>query len=167
MLKVVSGSKEYNIELEEQYEQGIINGQLFQWNVSDISEGRFSIIRDNKSYEAEVAEIDLNAKTMRIKVNNTEHLLQIKDRFDELLEKMGMNGAGAGQVKEIKAPMPGLVLEIQIKVGDEVAEGDALLVLEAMKMENVIKSPTSGKVKSIEAKKSKAVEKNEVLIKFE
>ena len=62
--------------------------------------------------------------------------------------------------------MPGLVLEVQIKAGEQVEEGDTLLVLEAMKMENMIKSPTSGMVKSVKVKKSMVVEKNEVLIIF-
>ena len=63
--------------------------------------------------------------------------------------------------------MPGLVLSIMVRVGDSVKKGQGLMVLEAMKMENIIKSPSDGIVKSIYIKKSDAVEKNQVLIKFE
>ncbi|MNR65826.1 2-oxoglutarate carboxylase large subunit [compost metagenome] len=69
-------------------------------------------------------------------------------------------------MKEIKAPMPGLVLNVMVQEGQEVGKGDNLLVLEAMKMENIIKSPDSGIVKKILITKGDKVEKNEVLIQF-
>jgi biotin carboxyl carrier protein len=62
--------------------------------------------------------------------------------------------------------MPGMVLKILITEGDQVKKGDALLVLEAMKMENIIKSPADGLVKKINAVQGTAVEKNQVLIQF-
>jgi biotin carboxyl carrier protein len=71
------------------------------------------------------------------------------------------------KVNEVKAPMPGLVLNILVEPGQEISKGDGLFVLEAMKMENIIKSPTDAIVKSIEVEKGIAVEKNQVLVKFE
>ena len=62
--------------------------------------------------------------------------------------------------------MPGLVLSVLVTEGDEVKKGDNLLVLEAMKMENMIKSPTDGIIKKIEIKQGNKVEKNELLISF-
>ena len=100
-------------------------------------------------------------------MNNQEVTVAIEDRFDALLHQLGMDNMNNQKVNEVKAPMPGLVLNIMIKPGDSVSKGDGLLVLEAMKMENIIKSPTDGVVKSIEVEQSIAVEKNQVLIKFE
>jgi biotin carboxyl carrier protein len=80
---------------------------------------------------------------------------------------MGFDISSSKMIDEIKAPMPGLILEINVKVGQEVKENDALLILEAMKMENVLTSPRSGFIKSISAKKSDSVEKNQLLIEFE
>ena len=77
-----------------------------------------------------------------------------------------MDNLAAAKVNEIKAPMPGLVLDIRVAEGDEVKKGDSILVLEAMKMENIIKSPTDGIIKKINVKKGIAVEKNQVLIHF-
>ena len=68
---------------------------------------------------------------------------------------------------ELKAPMPGKVLDIMVTAGGSVVKGDGVLVLEAMKMENVIKSPADGVIKRIAVVKNQAVEKNEVLIEFE
>jgi biotin carboxyl carrier protein len=62
--------------------------------------------------------------------------------------------------------MPGLVLEVRVKVGDTVKKGDPLLVLEAMKMENILKSPADGIIQKVHVQKSAAVEKNQTLINF-
>jgi biotin carboxyl carrier protein len=83
-----------------------------------------------------------------------------------LLKSLGFDDLNAKKVNEIKAPMPGLVLDVRVSEGDTVKKGDAILVLEAMKMENIIKSPTDGIIKKINVKKGVAVEKNQVLINF-
>ncbi|MEJ0056943.1 MAG: acetyl-CoA carboxylase biotin carboxyl carrier protein subunit [Bacteroidota bacterium] len=89
-----------------------------------------------------------------------------RDKFDILLEKMGMNASAAGKVNVIKAPMPGLIIDLRVKAGDTVNAGDPLLVLEAMKMENIIKAPGEGVVKQVKVKKGDTVEKGQLLIEF-
>jgi biotin carboxyl carrier protein len=69
-------------------------------------------------------------------------------------------------VKEIKAPMPGLVLKLLVKEGDTVKKNDPVLILEAMKMENVIKSPGDATVSKIHAQEKTAVEKGQLLVSF-
>jgi biotin carboxyl carrier protein len=80
---------------------------------------------------------------------------------------MGFEVGAVKKVNDIKAPMPGLILEIKINIGQEVKENDVLLILEAMKMENVLTSPRDGVIKSISVKKGDAVDKNHLLIVFE
>ena len=77
-----------------------------------------------------------------------------------------MNNGSAGKVNHIKAPMPGLIIDLRVKEGDTVKPGDALLILEAMKMENMIKASAESVVKSVKVKKGDSVEKNQVLIEF-
>jgi len=77
-----------------------------------------------------------------------------------------MNASVAGSLKEIKAPMPGLILDLKVAPGDQVQKGDVLLILEAMKMENSIKSPGDGVVKEVKVSLKQSVEKNQVLIQF-
>jgi biotin carboxyl carrier protein len=110
--------------------------------------------------------VDLQAKTLQIRLGHKTTTLQLKDRFDLLLEKMGMNAAGSGSLKEIKAPMPGLILDLKVAPGDVVKKGDVVLILEAMKMENSIKSPGDGVVKEVKVSLKQSVEKNQVLIQF-
>jgi biotin carboxyl carrier protein len=91
----------------------------------------------------------------------------LQDKYAELLETMGMNHSTKNSIPALKAPMPGMVLDILIKVGDQVNKGDSLLILEAMKMENIIKSSTTEIIKSIEIEKGSTVEKDQLLLTFE
>jgi biotin carboxyl carrier protein len=79
---------------------------------------------------------------------------------------MGMNKTIANTISDIKAPMPGLILQILVKSGMLIKKGDPVLILEAMKMENIIKSPVSGVIKEIKAKEKESVAKNQILIEF-
>ena len=165
MLKVkINNKKEYAIELEGT--SGTIDGKKFSWDTLQIKDGKFHIIKDAKSYNAEVVKANSEEKTFVINVNGNNYNLQVKDKYDELLKNLGLDNLNSKKVNEIKAPMPGLVLDIRVAAGDAVKKGDAILVLEAMKMENIIKSPTEGTVSKINVKKGVAVEKNQVLINF-
>jgi biotin carboxyl carrier protein len=143
-----------------------VNGNEFKWDSVKISDGYFHILHQNKSYRAEVVSIDKAAKRFTIKINGRNHTVDLKEKFDLLLEKMGMNTAAAGKLNHIKAPMPGLIIELKVKVGDVVKPGDQLLILEAMKMENILKSQGEGTVKNVKIKKGDTVEKGQVLVEF-
>ena len=127
----------------------------------------FHILKNNVSYRCLLMKKDDSGKNMVIAVNDTEYKINIKDKFDIMLEKLGMSDMAIKKMKDIKAPMPGLVIDIKVKVGDVLAAGDTILVLEAMKMENMLKSPGEGTVKSIKVNKGEAVEKGQVLIEVE
>ncbi len=87
----------------------------------------------------------------------------LKERAEELIAKQNLDNV----TKLLKAPMPGMVLEVNIKEGDKVNKGDNLLILEAMKMENSIKSPFSGTIKEIFVEKNSPVEKDAKLLTME
>lgn len=131
-----------------------------------ISSGRdsYHIIRNNKSYRAEILDMDLKKKTFSVLVNDNFYQIKIKDKNDLLLKELGMDRSSTQKVGDIKAPMPGLVVEVKVKSGDEVEKDQSLIVLEAMKMENVIKSTGEGVVKKIYVKKGDAVEKGQPLM---
>jgi biotin carboxyl carrier protein len=79
---------------------------------------------------------------------------------------LGFENAQAGKVAELKAPMPGLVLKILVEQDQVVSKGENLLILEAMKMENMIKSPADGIIKRLLVTTGDKIEKNTVLIEF-
>lgn len=153
-------------EVEKSKENILVNGNIMDWNLSRISERHFSVLYQGQSINLEVVSLDSETKTVKLKLNNKPCEIHIKDKFDLLLEKLGMNNVHQQAAKDIKAPMPGLIFDIKVKVGDEVKKGDQVLILEAMKMENILKSPGDGIVKVIKIKKGDSVEKNQVLIQF-
>lgn len=111
--------------------------------------------------------IDKASKTVTLLYKNQKYTAKISEPIDELLKSMGLENAMVSKISEVKAPMPGLVLNVLVTVGQTVEIGEKLLVLEAMKMENAIKSPTAGKVASIHVNHGQAVDKNLVLVRFE
>jgi len=132
-----------------------------------VSEGKYHILQGNKSFKAEITEADFNKKSYQVKVNNNNYNVNIFNELDLLIQEMGFSNGTTKKVNSIKAPMPGLILEINVEIGQKVKENDTLLILEAMKMENSIASPRVGVIKSISVKKGDAVEKNQFLIEFE
>lgn len=144
-----------------------LNGQPLNWDIQPLNGHTFHIIKDNQSYTAEVIQADYARKEFVIKINGTIYELKAQDQLDLLLDKLGMSAANTARIKEIKAPMPGLILDVRVKEGQVVQKGDVVLILEAMKMENTIKSMADGVVKLIKINKGQSVEKNQLLIVFE
>jgi biotin carboxyl carrier protein len=165
--KVNSGKESEIVFSDKSRKNGSIDGADFSWDMIEVKKNMFHIISGTKSFTAEVVKADLAAKTFTILVNGHKYNVDVKDRFDALLHDLGMDKLVQTGVQEVKAPMPGMVLNIHVSAGSEVKKGDALLVLEAMKMENIIKSPRDGKVKTVKAVKGTAVEKNQSLVVFE
>ena len=167
MLKINSAQLDEELIIEKSSEGILINGSSSDYDLIKESDTRYHLIKDNKSYNLEVLSTNTEKKEFLIKVNGSEYELKASDKYDELLSKMGISRGESAKVNELKAPMPGLVFDIKVEVGQEVAAGEPLLILEAMKMENVLKSPDDVIIKSIEIAKQDAVEKNQILIKFE
>lgn len=152
---------------DKQTSSGSINGLPFSLDRVAINDRRLHVIHNNRSYCVQVVQASHASKSFVIRVNQHQYTAQVADRFDALLKHLGMDNLNTQKFNVLKAPMPGLVLRIEVAEGDQVAEGDSLLVLEAMKMENVLKAPGGGVVKHIAINNGQAVEKNETLIEFE
>jgi len=143
-----------------------LDGENLAFDVIEINDGQLHFLYQNKSYHAEIVLENSADKTLIVKVNGKLCSVQIEDQYDLLLKEMGLS-TGTGKVAlEIKAPMPGLVLGVNVIVGQEIKKGDSLLVLEAMKMENMLKSVTAGVIKRICVANGDKVEKNQVLIEL-
>lgn len=153
-------------EVQKRKEHWLVNHQVQDWQLTKIRDRHFHLLFQNQSFKVELVHIDEGAKTIQLKLNNRPVEIQLMDKFDLLLDKLGMNFSKGTTAQDLKAPMPGLIFDVKVNEGDVVKKGDALLVLEAMKMENILKSPGDGTVKSIKIKKGQSVEKNQVLIQF-
>lgn len=168
MIKIkVNEKRKLEVDFSDKdFTSGKIDGKDFNLDITEVKQNSFHVLSDNRSYNIEVLKADHQAKTFTISVNGNTYRLELKDKYDELLHQLGMDNVAGAKVSEIKAPMPGLVLNIVVEEGSVVKKGDPILVLEAMKMENILKSPADGTVKKINVKKGVAVEKNQVLINF-
>ena len=144
----------------------IINGKSVVVDMSNIGVNLANVIYEHKSFNTELVELNKAEKQCIIKVNGNTYKIQVEDQFDQLLKKLGLDNLATNKVAEIKAPMPGLVLNVMVAEGVEVKKGDNLLILEAMKMENILKSSTDGIVKKVLIKQGDKVEKNQLLIQF-
>lgn len=162
-IKINEGT-ELNVSVLD--EVATINEKAIDWDLKSLPNGTFSILANGKSYHAVIENIDRVAKQLQLKVNGTSYHLAIKEPIDQLLQKMGLNGSSVKKIDAIKAPMPGLVLKILVTEGQALKKGDPVLILEAMKMENVFKAPADAVVKAIKVTERKAVEKGEVLIEL-
>ena len=164
MYKATVNKRDYNIENNNG--ELVVDGNVVDWDLVKISDQYFHVLIKNESYRAEVIKADPITKSFVVKINGRIYDVALKDRFDLLLERMGLNNGLAGKANNVKAPMPGLIVELRVKPGDHVNPGDALLILEAMKMENMIKATAQTVVKSVKVAKGDSVEKNQVLIEF-
>ncbi|WP_296317826.1 acetyl-CoA carboxylase biotin carboxyl carrier protein subunit [Winogradskyella sp. UBA3174] len=136
-------------------------------DVIETSVNNYHIIQDNISIKASIIESDFNKKRYTVKVNNNDYDVVINNLLDQQIEALGFEIGASKQINDIKAPMPGLILEINVKEGQEVKENEPLLILEAMKMENVLNSPRDGHIKTIAVNQGETVDKNSLLIEFE
>ena len=148
-----------NFELEKE--------SISALDVVRIETNKFHVLHENKPYQAEIITADFNEKSYVVKVNNNKYNVVISNPLDLLIKEMGFEIGLAKQVNFIKAPMPGLILEISVAVGQEVKANDNLIILGAMKMENSFLSPRDGVIKSISVAVGDAVDKGQLLIEFE
>jgi biotin carboxyl carrier protein len=165
MLNIKVNSK-FDFKVENRKEKLLINDAITNADIKQTGSSVYHIISNLRSYNVEVVNFDREAKTAEIKVNGATYTVVAKDQYDILLEKLGLGSLNSAKISELKAPMPGLVLKVFVAEGNAVQKGDNLFVLEAMKMENIIKSPADAVVKTVRIKPGDKVEKGQVLIGF-
>lgn len=160
-------SSDYKVKVNGSLEFTLGNSNLSQLDAVEVEANNFHILHQNKPFRAEIINGDFVQKTYEIKVNNNTYHVVISNALDQLIEKMGFEKGKSKHVNSIKAPMPGLILEISVTVGQTVKENDNLIILSAMKMENSFLSPRDGVIKSIAVKVGDAVDKGQLMIEFE
>jgi biotin carboxyl carrier protein len=156
-LKVtVNKSREYEFK----------SSDLEKLNLLKRSQSKFHVIKKNKSFDVELEKADFNKREYVINVNSNSYTIKISNEIDQLIKEMGFTVGSSIKANSIKAPMPGIILSVNVEENQAVKEGETLLILEAMKMENAITAPKDGIIKSIYAKSGETAEKGELLIEM-
>ena len=156
----------YKVKVNNSLDFNLTDGEIKALDIVDTNNSKFHILQNNTPFNGTIIKSDFNRKKYTIAINNNHYEVAIVDELDALIAKMGFEIGKTKKVNVIKAPMPGLVLDINVKVGDTVKEDETLLILEAMKMENSITSPRDGIIDSISVNKGDAIDKGTLLIKF-
>ena len=159
---------EFDIELEYRSEKyfAIINGKEVEINCSQLGESRSIMLIDGQSLEVDVRANGYDSSRTAF-ILGQEIPVEIENYNLAQLKKTAGMTSGARMEKLLKAPMPGMILEIKAKPGNSIKKGDPLLIIEAMKMENIIKATGDGIVKEITVKSGQSVEKDDKLLEFE
>lgn len=139
-----------------------IGGEALTVDARETAQGIWSILLDSTSAVAAVTEQD---GTYLVDVEGERYAIRVEEESRYIIRTRGAHGGARGQV--LKAPMPGKVALIEVTVGQAVAPGDGLVVLEAMKMENEFKAQVAGTVKEIRVAVGQAVNPGDVLVVIE
>ena len=142
-------------------------GSEESWDWKQLAPGVFDVRMGNRNVRIERMDGPDPAGNITVRVNGVVQTLQVLNQQQLLLESMGMTAGAETQEKHVESPMPGKILQVMVSPGAEVGEGDSLLVLEAMKIENVIRAPRAGIIEEVQARVGEAVEKAAVLVTYE
>lgn len=164
---------QYRISVDEnyQFDLGVDDAtSLNQLNFSEGEAGRkkekIHILHNRQSFSAELLSEDFLQRNYTVKVNGNSYKINIETPLDQLIKEMGLSLGNASVEDEVLAPMPGIILEVNVADGDEVKQGDYLCVLEAMKMENALTAPRDAVIKAVNIAKGDTVDKGKLLIEF-
>ena len=163
-IAVTSKDKRYKI-IDPLDENIKINNKKEDLKVVEDENGFTYILFNGKKYLAEIIEKNQNKYTVLI--NGISYSFSIESPFSYERKKYLESQEPEKKVEQVEAPMPGKIVEVMVEPGQEVNEGDALLILEAMKMQNEINSPVSGKVKQILVKANDTVNKEDTLVEID
>lgn len=145
----------FNADVLQQSEMHQLSGDLYQLRIG------------HSHYNARLLDIQLETGIICLKVGRKKKVIQIENHLSQLINRLGFNKSKSLYGDALLAPMPGLVLDVVVKPGQQVNKGDHLITLEAMKMENILRSQHAGVIKEIKINISDKVEKNQTLILFE
>lgn len=155
------------VTVNESHEFEFESSDLEKLDLLKRSASEFHVIEKNKSFAVKLEESDFKNRKYVISVNSNSYTVKIANGIDQLIKEMGFTIGSSIKANSIKAPMPGIILSVNVEENQEVKEGETLLILEAMKMENAIAAPKAGVIKSIFIKSGETVDKGELMIEME
>ncbi len=161
-MKYLATVNEKTFEIEvNQDGRVMVNGQERAVDFKNISETLFSVLINNASFEAFVEQHDGRYQVL---ISGELYEVEVLDERQQRLARSSTGFSVAQGELAVRSPMPGLIVAVRVSEGQAVNQGDALCVLESMKMENDIKAPRAGTIKRVHVSAGERVEQNKVLI---
>ena len=124
----------------------------------------FRVVVNGNEYEVGIEELQQEKGVVRPIETQAKPVKTVEPSKATIKPEPAKSAAGSTAAETIVAPMPGTILRVEVNIGDSVAQGDTLLILEAMKMENEIVSPVDGTVASVNTTKGSSVNAGELLV---
>jgi len=153
-----------HLEQEVEWDNGILylDGKAMELDIIKLGTDYFHVLKNGKSFEVEINRKE--GKSLEILINGKTYSAKVMDSLQIMLQKLGMSETKSKAALQIKAPMPGLILRILVEKGMEIKAGDPIIILEAMKMENILKATSDCLVEDIKVKAGEKVEKGQSLV---
>lgn len=165
ILETTFKNKTYKVDIDTDASVFNVNGNKQSgYSIEPLAEGRYLLRIGYHTYT--IDSVTVNGKEVEFTLNGQWFTANVRNEQDLLLDRLGFKTSMSAGENLLKAPMPGKILEILCEEGQQLDEGDALIILEAMKMENELKAPVSGSVVSVKVKEGQTVEKNQLLIEI-
>ncbi|GMN11285.1 acetyl-CoA carboxylase biotin carboxyl carrier protein subunit [Croceitalea sp. MTPC9] len=156
----------YLVEIDDNSFE-ISNKNLRKLDLTRLNDDNFHLLYNNIAYRVNVISSNYQEKIVTVEVNGNSYSMKISDSYDQTVKQMGLLVGNSKKAKDIKAPMPGLIINVMVKQGQEISEGTPLIILSAMKMENILLAQADGIIKSINVKKEDTVDKGQIIIEIE
>jgi biotin carboxyl carrier protein len=154
------------LQLNKKGEDYLQGDQKLELDIYQIDDRHWHVLYGDRSYRILLHEVDAVKHDVILSINGKKTKIHLRSRLARLLKELGLENALETKVESILAPMPGLIHSIIAQEGDTIKKGEPLLILEAMKMENVIKAPVDVVVEKIHVTEKAAVDKNALLMSF-
>lgn len=157
------GFTEFDIAEDDELLKILDGDQLHHVDLKPLNGNLFSLLIDNQSIIIEAIQTE---KAIRVSLNQHEYDLTVLNARQKIEAEISGGSDRLATAGEVRAPMPGLILKIEIEKGKLVQTGQPLMIMEAMKMENEIRSQVDGEVAEVLVKENQKVEKNDLLIRI-
>ncbi|MDI9356944.1 MAG: hypothetical protein QM536_07995 [Chitinophagaceae bacterium] len=164
---IINKEHHFSVEANTVNKKITVDANIFDGDIVEVKPNLFHIIQDSLCYNVEIIKANADNTLVTMKINGIVFEAEIKDFYASFLKKYNIFIPATKHSANLVSPMYGLLGKILVEKGQKVEKGDPLVVIEAMKMENVIKAEETKRVQEIKIKAGENVEKNQVLIIFE
>ena len=156
-------NEDHTLEIASENGQFLLNGQApAEFHVT--GPHSFQVVQGGRNFRVHVVSVDTQAQTVVLKVNGKRAVVKLTTEIDRMLQRLGIHAKSNARASDVRAPMPGQILSIPVVPGQAVEKGDPILVLVAMKMENVIKAASAGTVAKVLVQPGENVQKGQTLL---